>query len=113
MEIMIGLIVASAALITSVAMICWKGITYHKKMEVIETKPQPTIQTRPAEMDDIERKLNQMDQTNQEHQAERQANAQPAHPDHMAPAHGLPMQHALKTIHDVFAGPELPDEGGK
>lgn len=90
----------SAIIITS--LLCFKGITFHKKMEIVPTKTQ-TLSPRSPEMDEIEKRLNEVDRINNE-------NAHVPHdkqPDYTPGVSA--MDHALKAIHDVF-GPEQPPE---
>ena len=114
---MVVAIIVSIAAIICTSLLCFKGITFHKKMEVIETKPRPTSLPRPVEMDHAETMINEAQKLNRQHQAERQA-AAPKPKDSFAAPNQTAMDQVLKNIQDVF-GPELPpvptepqEEGG-
>lgn len=78
-------------------MICFKGIVFHKKMEIVDRKPAHT-QQRTVEMDELEMNLNKLKDNNNNNSEKEEEVIQ----EHAA------MNAALKTLQDVF-GPEQED----
>ena len=95
-------IIVCITLIVITALVCFKGITFHKKMEVLPT-PIQTSCVRPTEMDDIEKKLNEVDAMNRKNDEESE---HVPHNEQKGYAGGTTaMDYALRTIQNVF-GPE-------
>lgn len=98
---MIVAIIIAVTVLGSVAMICFKGITFHKKMEIVPTR-EPTQIVRPPEMDEIENKLNRVDKINA-------ANNVGDKPTEIKSETVSAMDGVLKALQEVF-GPEESNE---
>ncbi len=102
MFVFLSVLVGSLAAVAITCLLCFKGIVYYKKMEVIPTKPLPIPAVRPVEMDEAERKLNAL----REQQA---GNVEEKKKETAIAPNISAMDSVLRRISDVL-GPENPTE---
>lgn len=104
-SIVITLIISVTALGIT-ALLCFKGITFHKKMSIDPTGSHTPAPPRTQEMDEIEKRINQANAINQ------QTPPIIPHPPTSGPteiptSYGA-MDAALKVIQDVFGPDPVP-----
>jgi len=106
----LSVLVGSISAIVITVLLTFKGFTHTKRMEVIPPKSNP-FPTRPVEMDEIERKLNQAHAINQANSSQSDSSSptnEPAHTPTAPPA----MDQVLRVLQDVFGPEQPPHEGG-